>query len=73
MKTQGKKQLCKKGLDRERKTVESYYCNCICSCYAVNCNPCPSTPSTAYLGRRDSLSYNRNQNAHITVYFSLYS
>ena len=48
-----KKMLLKKEDRKERRTVESYYCTCVCKCNVYNCNPCDSTPSTAYLARRD--------------------
>lgn len=41
----------------QRETVEAYAV-CICFCTVglqeVNCNPCLSTPSNAYIGERDS-------------------
>ena len=54
---QEKKMLYRKEDRKERKTVESYVCLCSCSvCACGNCNPCDSTPSTAYLTRRDKFN-----------------
>lgn len=50
---QEKKMLFRKEDRKERKTVESYACMCGCDC---SCNPCDSSPSTAYLTRKNKIT-----------------
>lgn len=46
------KKLIKKENVR-KTTVQAYACTCYCN----DCNPCASTPSTAYINQRDSYTF----------------
>ncbi len=63
-----KKMLLKKEDRKERRTVESYYFPCTCSCTTYNCNPCDSVPSTAFLTRKESLNDSRRDGAYEAMF-----
>lgn len=64
-----KKRLYRKEDRKEIRTVEAYACSDPCKCSAcVNCNPCNSTPSTAYLDRRNGKIWDKEVYPYMHAY-----